>query len=61
MNAYRDPHETQHRSLQSGARATHSAPAVALAGQRARFLPETTPAPAPQYQEPAAFSEGWGG
>ena len=32
------------RSLPSGERA-HSAPAAALAGHRARFLPETTPAP----------------
>ncbi len=67
MRAYRDPNETQHCSppdlgkpqVQSGERATHSAPVVALAGQRAD-LPELTPAPR-LNRESAAFLRGGGG
>ncbi len=48
----------------SGVRAP-SAPAVVLAEQRTNLPVTTTPAPdsglAEVFQEPAAFSEGWGG
>ncbi len=53
--------DIEHRSPPSGARATHSASAAALAGQRAD-LPELTPAPMvttkSSHREPAAFSRG---
>ncbi len=57
--------DIEHRSPPSGARATHSASAAALAEQRAD-LPKLTPAPIrPDVRgpcdEPAAFSRGGDG
>ncbi len=57
---HRDPNEIEHRSPPSGARATHSASAAALAGKRA-ILPKLTPALIVDCDEPAAFSRGGGG
>ncbi len=59
---HRSPPDLGKPQVQSGERATHSAPVVALAGQRAD-LPELTPARpvARRTDEPAAFSRGGGG